>query len=226
MTLSQLKKAFKDYGCDKIYAKILSSNDNSKNQVYLGGSFDVLNIFPISEISADSSGDWKRERFKAHINFSWLRDDGIIYPTPKAQFILYPKYPEVRFSGFLAKCRKAPSELMTTRQEGRILFLANNNQGKIIGYVTSHNSNLATEFNKNKPESKYGIFYIINTSERISNNKNSLLEELSRIHNLGWIKSKRLDREGNTINCNFSNCGGYTLEAELGITPNGFSAPK
>jgi hypothetical protein len=29
----------------------------------------------------------------------------------------------------------------------------------------------------------------------------------------------------NILPCNSPNCGGYTLEAELGITPNGYSAP-
>ena len=31
-------------GVDKLYAKILSNNDNSKNQVYLGGGFSALNF--------------------------------------------------------------------------------------------------------------------------------------------------------------------------------------
>src|SRR5690606_26890966 len=55
--------------------------------------------------------------------------------------------------------------------------------------------------------------------------KNRLLAELKRVHELGWILSKRLDKMGNILPCNSSNCGGYTLEAELGVTPNGFSEP-
>jgi hypothetical protein len=42
---------------------------------------------------------------------------------------------------------------------------------------------------------------------------------------LGWIDSKRLDTTRNILPCISSNCGGYTLEAELGITPNGYSEP-
>ncbi len=52
-----------------------------------------------------------------------------------------------------------------------------------------------------------------------------LLNELCRIHELGWIRSKRLDGSGRLVACESSNCGGYTLEAELGITPNGYSEP-
>ena len=42
---------------------------------------------------------------------------------------------------------------------------------------------------------------------------------------MGWINSKRLDKNGNILPCTASNCGGYTLEAELGVTPNGYSEP-
>lgn len=54
---------------------------------------------------------------------------------------------------------------------------------------------------------------------QVANNKADLINELLRIHQLGWIKSKRLDRFGNILDCEAPNCGGYTLEAELGITP-------
>jgi hypothetical protein len=225
MNLSQLKAAFKKQGCQKIYAKTLSPNDNSKNQVYLGGSFDILNIFPISEIIADSSGDWKRDRFKASVNFSWLQDDGNSYPAPKSQLILYPKYPEVRFSGFLSRCEKPPSDLMTIRQAGRILFLSDNDKGEIIGYVAAHNSELAKEFAELKNQEEIGVFKIISVSRQVADNKKELIGELKRIHDLGWIDSKRLDNKGNVLECKSSNCGGYTLEAELGITPNGYSEP-
>jgi hypothetical protein len=118
MNLDNLKKVFIANGCDKVYIKTLSPNDNSKNQVYLSGSYDILNIFPLSEIKADSSGDWKKERFKATINFAWITEEGGVTDAPGSQFILYPKYPEVRFSGFLLGSKKAPSELMTQRLGG------------------------------------------------------------------------------------------------------------
>lgn len=224
MNLQNLKRLFIDNGCQKLYVKKLSPNDNSKNQVYLGGSFEILNIFPLSEIKTEEAGDWNRERFKASINFSWISDDGNIYPAPNSQLILYPKYPEVRFSGFLAKCQNPPSELMTQRLADRILFLSVSNKGKILGYVTAPNSELANEFNVVQANDEIGIFKVIDLPH-IENNRAKLLEELLRIHQLDWITSKRLDREGNILPCISSNCGGYTLEAELGITPNGYSEP-
>jgi hypothetical protein len=217
MNLKNLKSLFADNGCNKIYIKILSPNDNSKNQVYFGGSFEILNILPISEIKTEEAGDWEKERFKATLNFSWISDEGNIYPAPNSQLILYPKYPEVRFSGFLAKCENPPSYLMTQRLVERLLFFAVAKDGRILGYVAAPNSEI-----KQIPE--HGVFKVIELPEA-KNNREKLLAELYRIHQLGWITSKRLDGQGNILPCISSNCGGYTLEAELGITPNGYSEP-
>ncbi|MBY0426365.1 MAG: MvaI/BcnI restriction endonuclease family protein, partial [Cytophagales bacterium] len=55
--------------------------------------------------------------------------------------------------------------------------------------------------------------------------RSQLFYQLNRIYELGWIDSKRLNVLGEILPCDSSNCGGYTLEAELGITPNGYSEP-
>jgi hypothetical protein len=224
MNLQNLKSLFIDNGCTKIYIKKLSPNDNSKNQVYFGGSFEILNILPISEIKNEEAGDWNKERFKASINFSWIADDGNLFPAPNAQLILYPKYPEVRFSGFLAKCQNPPSALMTQRLADRLLFFSVAKNGTILGYVSDPNSQIANEFANQQNITKHGVFEVIELPQ-IANNRADLINELLRIHQLGWIKSKRLDRLGNIMDCEAPNCGGYTLEAEFGITPNGYSEP-
>lgn len=224
MNLKNLKTLFANNECDKIYIKKLSPNDNSKNQVYFGGSFEILNILPISEIKNEEAGNWEKERFKALINFSWLGEDGKLYPAPKSQLILYPKYPEVRFSGFLIKCENPPSELMTQRLADRLLFFSVSKNGTTLGYVAAPDSEIAKEFEKEKTISEHGVFKVIELP-KLSNNKTKLLDELYRIHELGWIKSKRLNNKGEIIDCDAPQCGGYTLEAELGITPNGYSEP-
>lgn len=224
MNLKNLKSLFSFNGCNKIYIKVLSPNDNSKNQVYFGGNFEILNILPISEIKTEEAGDWSKERFKASIDFSWITDDGNISPAPNAQLILYPKYPEVRFSGFLAKCQNPPSALMTQRLANRVLFFGVTNNGKILGYVASPDSEISDEFIHAKSIQEHGVFKIIELPQ-FENNKAKLIHELLRIHELGWIKSKRLDGSKNVLSCEAPNCGGYTLEAELGITPNGYSEP-
>lgn len=224
MNLQNLKSLFIDNGCTKIYIKKLSPNDNSKNQVYFGGSFEILNILPISEIKNEEAGDWNKERFKASINFSWIAEDGNLFPAPNAQLILYPKYPEVRFSGFLAKCQNPPSALMTQRLADRLLFFSVAKEGTILGYVAHPNSEIVKEFSIEKNITSHGVFKVIELPQVI-NNRATLINELLRIHQSGWIKSKRLDRHGNLMACEAPNCGGYTLEAELGITPNGYSEP-
>ena len=92
-----------------------------RNQVYLGGDFSVLNILPYGELYSEALG--KRPNFKAVVNFSWLLSDGTLSRAKHAQLILYPDYPEVRFSGFLKGCKNAPSESMRGRAEGRLLFI-------------------------------------------------------------------------------------------------------
>ncbi len=224
MTLENLKKIFVEKGCEKIYIKTLSANDNSKNQVYLSGSYDILNIFPLSEVRADSSGDWKKERFKATIRFAWIDEEGRILDAPGAQFILYPKYPEVRFSGFLNGCKGAPSELMNQRLPGRLLFLGVTKDGKTVGYVSAPDSEITKQVHLLNLVSELGVFKVLDLISQIDN-RIKLLNELLRIHRLGWITSKRLNKQREILPCLSSNCGGYTLEAELGITPNGYSEP-
>jgi hypothetical protein len=224
MTLNNLTNVFYNHGCEKIYIKTLSPNDNSKNQVYFAGSFEVLNILPVTNIVAVDSGEWKKERFKAALDFYWINNEGQLYPAPNAQLILYPKYPEVRFSGFLKNCANPPSDLMTLRLQGRLLFFGVSRQGKVIGYVTAPYSEIANEFNKQNNQIEFGVFRVLK-SAILLNDKDRLLAELLRIHQRGWIRSKRLDRNGETIACEAPNCGGYTLEAELGIIPNGYSEP-
>lgn len=224
MNLKNLKSLFINNGCDEIYVKKLAPNDNSKNQVYFGGNFEILNVLPISSIETVEAGDWRRERFKASLNFSWITDEGNLSPAKHSQLILYPKYPEVRFSGFLLGSKNAPSELMTQRLADRLLFIGVSKSGIVLGYVAHPESEIAKEFALEKKLGEHGVFSIIELP-RTANNRSILLQELARIHNQGWIDSKRLDSDGNILPCRASNCGGYTLEAELGVTPNGYSEP-
>jgi len=224
MNLKNLKSLFINNECNEIYVKKLAPNDNSKNQVYFGGNFEILNVLPISSITTEEAGDWRRERFKASLDFSWITDEGNFTPAPHAQLILYPKYPEVRFSGFLLGSKNAPSELMTQRLADRLLFISVSRQGMVLGYVAHPDSDIAREFNLEDNIQEHGVFSVIELPHTV-NNRAILLQELSRIHQLGWIDSKRLDSNSNILPCRSSNCGGYTLEAELGVTPNGYSEP-
>ena len=227
MNLKRLLKILSDKNCKKVYVKRLASNDNSKNQIYLGGSFDVLNILPSGEILEDKDGDRKKETFKSKLDFHWIMEDGSSLIAPSAQLILYPEYPEVRFSGFLKGCKYAPSDLLTSRTPNRLLFLAVSEDRKIYGFATGHDSELANEFFSKKNLQIHGVFSILTIADGkiIKDSKAILLNELKRIHELNWICSKRLKSIGVLVPCNASNCGGYTLEAELGIPSNSTAGP-
>ncbi len=225
MNLEQVKRMFRDAGAKSLFVKVLAENDNSKNQVYFGGNFEALNLFPVEEIVADSKGG--HAIFKARLHFSWVTKDGIVDHAPGAQLILYPQYPEVRFSGFLKGCYYAPSILMSSRIAGRVLFLGVTGDRKMLGHVVDVASRTAEEFRRLGLVPGKGVFVELDLPqvEGEADSRTRLLAELHRIHQLGWIDSKQLDSYGNLNPCRAPQCGGFTLEAELGIAKNSISGP-
>jgi hypothetical protein len=225
MKLRQLKELFVKIGAQKLYAKPLAENDNSKNQVYFGPGFQALNLFPNEGIVPDSSP--KNPIFKAKLRFGWMSPTGAISEAPNAQLILYPQYPEVRFSGFLKGCSAAPSELMASRHTGRILFLGVTKDNRVIGVVVEKGSEVEIEFRAVGVSPQAGVFTQLHlpTIPSGTDSRDLLLGELNRIHGLGWIDSKQLDSHGILKPCNAPQCGGFTLEAEFGIPKNSKAEP-
>jgi hypothetical protein len=214
-------------GCRRLYVKELTPNDNSKNQPYFG--FDSLNIIPNRGVYTESTG---KLIFKAGLDFCWLDEEGELWEAPYAKLILYPQYPEVRFSGFLLGCKRPPSELWQPRKDGvsqlpeRLLFLGIRDDGKIVGYVVPYDRPAAREFFAVGNFTRIGVFKDASSLLlRIDDPRSVLLETLLRIYRKRWIKAKRLQRDGTTVECRGQNCGGYTLEAELGVHPNSYSEP-
>jgi len=216
---------FRSLGCKRILIKHLSENDNSKNQVYFGPNFEILNLFPNLDIFTDSSS--KGTTFKAIFDFSWVSQDGKVSPAPHSKLILYPQYPEVRFSGFLKGSRYAPSSLMAGRIKDRILVLGIKETGQIFGNVFLKTDSINNELITYSNIEQQGVFEEIPVDEnqKTISTRSILIEKLVEIYNKGWIHSRRLMPDGSFVSCNATNCGGYTLEAELGITPNGISEP-
>ncbi len=225
MNLTQLKTLFVQAGGVTLYAKPLAENDNSKNQVYFGPGFQALNLFPNAGIVPDSSK--KNPIFKAKLHFGWLLPNGQVADAPGAQLILYPQYPEVRFSGFLMRCEVAPSELMARRIKGRILFIGVTADRRILGYVVGADSEIAAEFRALGLVLAKGVFGELKLPRipGVEDAKAKLLAQLKRIHDLGWIDSKQLHSNGTLKPCLAQNCGGFTLEAEFGIPKNSQSEP-
>lgn len=66
---------------------------------------------------------------------------------------------------------------------------------------------------------------ISDAASQIVSSKDLLIRELKRIHQKHWIPSKRLQSDGKAMSYTAQNGGGYTMEAELGVIPNGIAEP-
>ena len=99
LALDELRARMNALGVRRLLLKELAPNDNSKNQPYLSGSLDVTNILPSGEVYVDATPKGNRI-MKAPLPLEWLQPDGTSMAAPDAKLILYPQYPEVRFSGF------------------------------------------------------------------------------------------------------------------------------
>jgi MvaI/BcnI restriction endonuclease family len=225
-SLRQLVDLMRKHGAMRIYAKRLAQNDNSKNQVYLGGDFSSLNIIPHGDIFTDdaSAAGSKRDRAKAKLELFWVDAHGK-YLAPDASLILYPKYPEVRMSGFLKGCQNSPSSIMASRDIGRVLFIGTTLSGAILAHAVEAQNAIVNELNSQDFQ-QLGVFLDIPADlDRKADTRSLLLAELRRIYEMHWVMSQKLLKGGVKAPYSASNGGGYTLEAELGITPNGDADP-
>lgn len=229
LSLEKLLAIARENKCVRLLVKDLAANDNAKNQVYFGPGFESLNLIPNK--GAYDASTATNAIFKADLEFRWISDDGTFETAPNAKLILYPQYPEVRFSGFLQGCRTAPSALFQPRKDGisqlgpRIFILVITVDGTVLAYAAPESSPIAKALlASNHP--KIGVFndatHLLSES---ASTRDSLLTELRKINGRGFIDSVKLNRDGTFSDCRSPNCGGYTLEAMLGITPNGFSEP-
>lgn len=228
MNLSNLMQMFSDMDCQTVYVKELVKNNNSKQQIYVAsGDTQILNVFPLNEFKAVLKNNAKKETFHASCTFYWIDDQGRKCQAPNAKFILYPKYPEVRFSGFIQGCPKAPSAILNNTVPGRFLFFGVSKANELLGYASDANSPVSDEFAALKDVPKIGILFSLAVQAKriILDTKVELLYKLKEVCAKGWIDSKQLKPGFIIAACNESRCGGLTLEAELGIIQNGKSEP-
>jgi len=203
--------------------KRLAPNDNSKNQIYLGSNYSSLQLLPFGSVYTDKSQkDSKRDRFKADLPFFWMDDQGKLFNAPTAQLILYPKYPEVRMSGFLSGAMFAPSRYLRSREEGRVMLLGITSDRRIIGHIIGPDNPVSREL---IPYDSDDVFSVIYRTQSDESTKKQLTEKLKEIHEMGWVNSIKLDSSGNPQPYKAQNGGGYTLEGILGVKPNGDNEP-
>ena len=155
MTIDQLIGIMRAAGARSLYAKPLAPNDNSKNQIYLGPDFAALNILPLKEVLADAANP---QIFKAALNFAWVADDGTLSAAKDAQVILYPQYPEVRLGSLLRGSRGAPSAILASRDQDRVLFLGVKPDGQVLGHLAAQGSQLQRSFDAAAKVKQVGVF--------------------------------------------------------------------
>ncbi len=233
--IDSLIHAMRALGAVNILCKPLAENDNTKQQIYLGGSFEVLKQLPFSDLRSEPGV--KRQNFKASLNFFWIDENHQSEKADGAQLILYPDYPEVRLSGFLRGCSIAPSNLLqpvpkeerlhNNGADGRHLFFGVTEDKRILAYLSPASSAISVAMANKIQEGKYqpsGVLYFITKTNQIDS-RSILIARLREIHQAGMHQSRRLNKQGVPISYTAQNGGGYTLEALLGIKPNGEAAP-
>lgn len=227
LSLENLLATFRQHGATRLFAKRLSPNDNSKNQIYLGGDFSALGLIPHGPVVTDDAelAGSVRDRAKAPLRFCWHTEDGF-QRAPHAQLILYPKYPEVRLSGLLKGCRGAPGDVLRVRDEGRVLVLGARPDGVVFGFAAASGHPVAQEINAMALPETLGVFILLSAyGTAAPDTRGALIAKLRQIHLEGWIPSQKLGVDGVGRPYAARNGGGYTLEARLGVTPNGYAEP-
>jgi hypothetical protein len=229
LSLQQLRRAFSANGATRAYAKRLAPNDNNKNQVYVGRDFGVLNILPSGRPIPGEIAAGGKPHFKAALNFWWMSDDGSLHHAPGAQLILYSRHEEVRLSGYLTGVDRdhRPSQTMgDVRTPERVLFLAVRDDGAVLAYAANPESVAARELRALPYVEMTGVFVTLTLEGSLRvDTRRRLLLELCRVSRLNWITSTKLSSSGSPEPYNARNGGGYTLEAQLGVRPNGYSDP-
>jgi hypothetical protein len=223
---------FRDIGVDRVFIKPLAPNDNSKNQIYLGGDLSVLNVLPSGDLAASTSSSAKpgspnRQILKAPVRLVWIDDAGTRHPAPRAQLILYPQYPEVRLSGILQGSSANLGYWFDVRRGGRrperTLVLGTATNGEVFGFLATPDSTMARELESAPRLESYGA--LTELVFQLADPYAVLFAQLRRIHQSQWIPAKKLGSDGRINPCRGQNCGGYTLEAEFGVIPNGLAEP-
>jgi hypothetical protein len=238
LSLEQVQSVLHRAGCRRLYVKELAWNHDSKRQIYLTTDLSAFNMFP-NRVQYDppmpegieSTGKAKNKgqgRIFGHLRFRWMSHDGTASTASDAKIIYYPQYPEVRLSGFLKGVTNVPSKYLREKAgevySNRLMFLGVTGDGAVVALLAVGQDTLRDEL-RNLPgycvDAGLNAITLLDPTEPT---RIRMLRDLKAVHDRGWIAGKRL-ANGGTVSCNSPNAVGYTLEAELGITPNGDNAP-
>lgn len=237
-TLAELRDLLGRQGVRTAYVKKLSpKQDNEKNQIYLGSGLDgVTNLFPATIHARSASGsvakpaaNLGKPKLEARLDFSWLDRTGNRHDAPGTRIIDYFQYPEVRMSGFLARCDSPPDALRRDRQAEygqRWLVMGTARDGKVLGLVlTEREDALAKDFPELPLFGAVGVLRVLVVDAvTVASPAELLHHEIAAIVRGGWHASRIL-KAGGVEPFHGRQGGGYTLEALLGVAANGNKAP-
>jgi hypothetical protein len=222
VNLEAILGAMKRRGATRFFYKVLAKNNNSKQQIYFGRDATTLNVLRGREIPVDENSP--KHRFKIALRFNWLVSSGQFIPAPGAQLIYYPQYPEMRLSGMVRGTDQKLGDLLSDPKPGRVLILGVALDDEVIAHITQSRELIGAL--EALPEvGRMGVLREILPPGAPPNPRVELLGHLARVHRKGWIEACRLDSSGKRHAHPARNAGGTTLEAELGVRPNGKAEP-
>ncbi len=240
ITLEKVIEILQSFGAEKFYVKKLSPNDNSKNQPYFGSHLTDISFIPTGNIvtsettsnkSKAKKNDKSKIKYQASMKLIWVDAKAHPYPAPHAKLIYYPQYPEVRFSGFLRGSNVNISKWMSPEKKGRSvgrwLIFGVSKDETVYSYLVTPECNLANELESTKFIEISQIIWQLDIKNSVpeKSTRTALIQKLYEIHNMGWIPGQKLNAAMEVTPYKAQNGGGYTLEAMLGIPPNGVAEP-
>jgi hypothetical protein len=242
-SLDSLISAFRDRGCKQLLVKPLSENqDNEKNQIYLATDTSLMTYFPgtftfapqassSTEKTHSSPGSFRQY---LDMRLHWLWPDGSANLAPETKAIFYFQYPELRLSGFIRGCRRAPQSLRREKMDeyGRRVLVLGFHQDDVFGAVVTDYDGIGLidslstlpQYPGVKHSARKGMSTILRWIPNDSTPSTASLEVLKRelCDLAGSWQASRFLREGDqgpTFALN-NQGSGWTLEALLGIPRN------
>ena len=214
------------------------SQDNEKNQIYLGHSNSLLALFPgkvqfrsNSSSTSKPGSDTRKMIIEHSFDFFWLRENGQPVKAPYAKIIDYFQYPEMRFSGFLRGCSDAPDALRREKQDEygqRILVFGFANDRVFGAVVTEKDSQIVPELLRAELFAPKSVFRKLNLGieSAASINPKQLIQELESIGSVKQYESQILRKDiGAPEPFRGLQGAGWTMEALLGIPRNSSASP-
>lgn len=236
LTLDQIENTLRDLGAGEVLVRRLTDRQgNDKQQIYCGQDLTATAKIPSGELvsgvtTSRKPGASGKVRYQAGVDLWWIAPGFVPVPAPGARLIYYPQYPEVRLSGFLRGSPDPPVSLLAIGRRGRemnrVLLLAPVGQ-RVYGLVLPPESAAGRQLLGGMLGEAYGPFHMWQLAPHgPADTRSALLARLCEIaFEPGWLPPRLLGRDGVLRPCRGTNCGGFTLEAAVGVAPNAVAEP-